>query len=131
MSTGEPKNFINFIQTLDDVFKPNSTTTTWCDPYVWWNSQQYAVKENQDGLEIKVATPGLTKEKVKVSTEQGRNIRVTVTEIPVGWNVKDQLIGSIDEKFDLTNIKPKLRDGLLTITIPLSAASRAREVQIE
>jgi len=100
------------------------------------------VYETKDGLTFEVACTGLNRDDVEVKIE-GDTLRVSHdaeikesdgyhhtyhsgirrSSFNLGWKVS--------RRFDLTNIKAEMKNGLLTLSVPYSEESKPKSIKIK
>jgi HSP20 family molecular chaperone IbpA len=98
------------------------------------------VYETEDGLTLMMEMPGVTRENLDVSLEDGvltvegrlefskyEGLEPVYTEYNVGHYARSF---SLSDKVDQANIGAKLEDGILTLSMPKSAAALPRRIAI-
>jgi len=98
------------------------------------------VFETEDGLTLVIEMPGVSRENLEVSLEEGivriegkldfskyAGIEPVYTEYNVGHYARSF---SLSDKVDRDNIAARLEDGVLTLTLPKSPAARPRRIAI-
>lgn len=98
------------------------------------------VYETEEGLTLVMEMPGVSRENLDVSLEEGvlrvegrldfskySGLEPVYTEYNVGHYARSF---SLSDKVDQENIGAKLDDGILTLTLPRSPAARSRRVAI-
>lgn len=108
---------------FDQVFRFPSTTIT--------KSQTYTVEEQEDSIILKVAAWGYKKDDLDIKTE-GEYLTLkgkddTSEKFTAGLNGKYKLPRNVKRK----EIKAKLEDGILTVTIPKNNEGKDRDIPIE
>lgn len=100
----------------------------------------YTVQDDESGVRLQVALPGVRKDDLKVSVKQSvlqlearRN-----HQVPEGWkshsgpdaDLTYQLNLRLPQKLDGDQIKAALANGILTLEIPIKEEAKPREIQI-
>lgn len=98
------------------------------------------VYETEEGLTLVMEMPGVDKDSVDVSLENDilrvdgtidfaryRDVEPVYTEYNVGHFTRSF---SLSDRVDRDGIAAKLNDGVLTLTLPKSAAARPRRISI-
>ena len=100
----------------------------------------YDVKETQDAWGVTVHLPGVAKDGVDLSAEQGQ-IRITGRrgwKQPEGWtclyrespDAEYELVLTHDNVVDVERIAAELRDGVLRVSLPKHEAMKPRKINI-
>lgn len=100
----------------------------------------YEVKETQEAWGVTVHLPGVAKEGVDLSAEQGQ-IRITgrrTWKQPEGWtclyresaDADYELVLTHDNVLDVDKIAAELRDGVLRVSLPKHEAIKPRKITI-
>ncbi|MCF6311039.1 MAG: Hsp20/alpha crystallin family protein [Verrucomicrobiales bacterium] len=100
--------------------------------------------DDADAYEVAVVLPGVNKKGLEVSVEDGELTVIggRADALPEGWR---PVSGSVDEQscsdyrllltlnvdIDSERISAKLEDGILTLRLPVSEASKPRRVAVE
>ena len=100
----------------------------------------FTSRENEDGLQIQVALPGIAKEDLKLTVKQSvLHIEATrPNAVPADWQnhsgsprpVSYQLNARIAQKFDGAGAKASLENGVLTLDIPIREDAKPREISV-
>ena len=98
------------------------------------------VFETEEGLTLAMEMPGVGRENLEVSLEDGvlrvegrldfsgyAGLEPVYTEYNVGHYARSF---SLSDKIDQDNIDARLEDGVLTLTLPRSPAARPRRIEI-
>lgn len=98
------------------------------------------IYETEDGLTLVMEMPGVSRENLEVSLEEGvlrvegrldfskySELEPVYTEYNVGHYARSF---SLSDKVDQDNIGAKLDDGVLTLTLPKSPAVKPRKIAI-
>ena len=108
---------------FDQVLRFPSTTIT--------KSQTYTVEEQEDSIILKVAAWGYKKDDLDIKTEGEYLILKGKDDAPdkftAGLSGKYKLPRNVKRK----EIKAKLEDGILTVTIPKNNEGKDRDIPIE
>ncbi|MDP2138138.1 MAG: Hsp20/alpha crystallin family protein [Candidatus Didemnitutus sp.] len=101
----------------------------------------YELKENDDAWGLTVHLPGVTKEGLDLSVEQGLvSIRgERVWELPAGWTqLYRESVGAPfllelehDNTVDADKIRAELKDGVLRVSLPKTEAVKPRKITID
>lgn len=100
----------------------------------------YEVKETQEAWGVTVHLPGVAKDGVDLSAEQGQ-IRITgrrAWKQPEGWtclyrespDAEYELVLTHDNVVDVDKIAAELRDGVLRVSLPKHEAIKPRKITI-
>jgi HSP20 family protein len=100
----------------------------------------YDVKETQEAWGVTVHLPGVAKDGVELSAEQGQ-IRITgrrAWKQPEGWtclyrespDAEYELVLTHDNVVDVDKIAAELRDGVLRVSLPKHEAIKPRKITI-
>jgi HSP20 family protein len=109
------------------------------EPGVW--APQFEVRENGNSIKIFADVPGVKREELDISVmgnrlvvsghreseERGKDENVVTWERPYGQFTRSFML---PETVDLDHVTSELREGVLTIVVPLKASSRSRKIQI-
>ena len=100
----------------------------------------YRVNEEAEGYEVTVFLPGVAREGLEVTVENGA---VTITgqrqwKQPAGWtplyretsDAGYELTLTHDNSIDAGNVRAELRDGVLRVTLPKSEAVKPRKIAV-
>jgi HSP20 family protein len=91
----------------------------------------YRIKSNEEGSELRVALPGVSREDLEVKIE-GKNLTVSISEGAktefVSWRKKSF---SIPSSADYETFETKLQDGVLTITVKSEQNSKNKVLKIK
>ena len=79
-----------------------------------YNKLTYKYQVNEDGLTFNVELAGKSKEDVKIFKED-YSIAINVNDNKYRISYEDYLLKS---KYDFDNVRAKMKNGLLTITVP-------------
>jgi len=91
-----------------------------------YNRLTYKYQVKEDGLVFNVELPGKSKEDVKIYNED-YYIGINVEENRYRISYEDYILRN---KYDFDNVKAKMRNGLLTITVP-QIKKVERKIEIE
>jgi HSP20 family protein len=103
---------------------------TWITPVV-------DIYENEEGLTLLADLPGVHKDDLQLGVD--KNVLTIEGRLPEtnGQALYREFGGSVyyrrfqlSEKIDLENIKAELKDGVLTLRMPKSAAARPRRIEV-
>jgi HSP20 family protein len=120
---------------FDDVWRERSAA-----PRAWYPAVDLV--ENPDEFRLVAELPGLTRDQVKITfsdnivTLRGEK-RSAKEEKREEWHVVERSYGAFERSFHLNapikpdQVRARFEDGVLTVTLPKSEESRAREIQIE
>lgn len=101
---------------------------------------RYDVTAKDNAYEVRVYLPGVTKDAVKVSVDEGvltvkaeRRLR-----LPEGWrplhresaDADYELALRVDAEVDVARVEAVQRDGVLTLTLPKAEAAKPRQIQV-
>jgi HSP20 family protein len=99
------------------------------------------IEENDDGYTLTMEMPGLAKKDVEVSVEKDtltvKGEKSEKTEEKDGWLRREIRSSSFERSFSLgsevgaENIKAKMSDGILVITLPKVAEKVGRKVDVD
>jgi HSP20 family molecular chaperone IbpA len=100
----------------------------------------YRVREQADNFEVTVLLPGVAKENLEITAENGA---VTIGgqrswKQPSHWtplyretsDARYELTLTHDNSIDVDNIRAELRDGVLRVTLPKSEAVKPRKIAV-
>ena len=100
----------------------------------------YRVQEHADNFEVTVYLPGVAKEDLEITAENGA---ITIGaqrswKQPTGWTplyretseARYELTLTHDNSVDVDNIRAELRDGVLQVTLPKSEALKPRKIAV-
>jgi len=79
-----------------------------------YNKLVYKYQVTEDGLTFKVELAGKSKEDVKIFKED-YSIAINVNDSKYRISYEDYILKS---KYDFDNVRAKMKNGLLTITVP-------------
>ena len=79
-----------------------------------YNKLTYKYQVNEDGLTFNIELAGKSKEDIKIFKED-YSIAINVNDNKYRISYEDYLLKS---KYDFDNVKAKMKNGLLTITVP-------------
>lgn len=127
---------------LGGSLQPRGWESEWATPTMW--VPRIDVEQRGDSICVRADLPGVRKEDVQIEvTEEGlllsgerREEREEGGENQ-GYRSIERSYGGfyrtipLPQKVDLNQLKAKMRDGVLEITVPLDASARARRIQIE
>jgi HSP20 family molecular chaperone IbpA len=91
-----------------------------------YNRLTYKYQVKEDGLVFNVELPGKSKEDVKIYNED-YYIGIHVDENRYRISYEDYILRN---KYDFDNVKAKMKNGLLTITVP-QIKKTEKQIQIE
>jgi len=91
-----------------------------------YNKLTYKYQVKEDSLVFNVELPGKSKEDVKIYNED-YYININVEENKYIINYEDYILRN---KYDFDNVKAKMKNGLLTITVP-QIKKTEKQIQIE
>jgi HSP20 family molecular chaperone IbpA len=91
-----------------------------------YNRLTYKYQVKEDGLVFNVELPGKSKEDVKIYNED-YYIGINVEENRYRISYEDYILRN---KYDFDNVKAKMKNGLLTITVP-QIKKAERKIEIE
>ena len=91
-----------------------------------YNRLTYKYQVKEDGLVFNVELPGKSKEYVKIYNED-YYIGINVEENKYRISYEDYILRN---KYDFDNVKAKMKNGLLTITVP-QIKKIEKQIQIE
>lgn len=100
----------------------------------------YEIKENADSFSVTVYLPGVAKEKVELTAEEGE-FRVTAKRAwkqPEGWSTlyresndaTYELVLTHENTVDAEKVTAELRDGVLRVTLPKTEAVKPRKIAV-
>lgn len=129
--------FNEFENALDRFFEPFGGYREPEEPRTW--SPAVDIKETEESLQFQMDLPGLTKDEISISVDEGL---LTVSAERKNGESKEYLrrerwLGKVQRSFRLpTSVDPgkieaKLRDGVLTLTVPKRAEARRREIPVQ
>tara|TARA_Y100000385_G_scaffold59901_1_gene58096 strand:- start:44 stop:475 length:432 start_codon:yes stop_codon:yes gene_type:complete len=86
------------------------------------NSTGYHVESNDEGYTVEMPVPGLSKDDVTVTTNENHLVvKNVVGENSTGkWLNKNERTFTMPEGINAKNIKAKVENGLLTISLPFA-----------
>lgn len=107
---------------------------------MWWPAVD--LTENKNEFKVVAELPGMKREDVKIAlTENVLTVRgekrARKEEENESWHQVERSYGSFERSFQLTcpvepgKVKARFEDGVLTVTLPKSEASKPREIDIE
>ena len=79
-----------------------------------YNKLTYKYQVNEDGLTFNIELAGKSKEDIKIFKED-YSIAINVNDNKYRISYEDYLLKS---KYDFDNVRAKMKNGLLTITVP-------------
>jgi HSP20 family protein len=105
-----------------------------------WRRPAYDVNENADAFRIQVNLPGVSRDGVDISLEDG-TLSITGTRahrVPEGWRPlrRELLEGDyrlslrLNVEVDETKIKAKVEDGVLDLTLPKADEVKPRKIEV-
>jgi HSP20 family protein len=99
------------------------------------------IKETEDGYIVEAEMPGVKKENVELICEKGV---LTITakaneeknEEKEGYIRRERVTGEMTRRFEIEDIDEekimaKMEDGILTVTLPKSAESREKRIEVK
>ena len=100
----------------------------------------YEVKENQDAYGLTVYLPGVTKENLEITAEEGqfRILGRRVWKQPEGWtavyresaDAPFELVLAHDNLIDADKVVAELKDGVLRVSLPKHEAIKPRNIAV-
>ena len=100
----------------------------------------YDIKETADGYAVTVFLPGVTKDGLEITAEDGqvRIIGRRAWQQPAGWtalyretaNASFELVLTHDNAIDAEKIAAELRDGVLRVTLAKPEAAKPRKIAV-
>lgn len=100
----------------------------------------YEVKENDDAYGLTVYLPGVTKENLEITAEEGqfRIVGRRSWKQPEGWtavyresaDVPFELVLSHDNLIEATKVVAELKDGVLRVSLPKHEAVKPRKITV-
>lgn len=100
----------------------------------------FTTREDEAGIHLQIALPGVSKEDVKLSVKQStlQIEAVRSSNIPEDWKTHSSQTGDITyrfaarivAKYDAANAKASLENGVLTLEIPVREDAKAREIYV-
>jgi HSP20 family molecular chaperone IbpA len=111
--------------------------TTSAEPTV---KPAYEIKETDDAFGVVVQLPGVTKDGLELTAEDGQ-VRIVgrrAWQQPEGWtalyrestNAAFELVLTHDNAIDAENIHAEIRDGVLRVSLPKAAAAKPRKIAV-
>lgn len=100
----------------------------------------YEIKENADAFGVTVYLPGVAKENVELTAEDGQ-FRITAQRAwkqPEGWtslyresgDAAYELVLTHDNVIDADKVVAELNDGVLRVSLPKSEAVKPRKISV-
>lgn len=131
------KPFNEFESALDRFFEPFGGFREPEQSRTW--SPAVDIQETEESLQFHMDLPGLTKDEIFISVDEGL---LTVSAERKNGDAKEYLrrerwLGKVQRSFRLpTSVDPekieaKLKDGVLTLTVPKRAEARRREIAVQ
>jgi HSP20 family protein len=121
---------------------PRAWESEWATPTMW--VPRLDVEQRGDSICVRADLPGVRKEDVQIEvTDEGLTLSGERREEREeggenqGYRSIERSYGSfyrtipLPQKVNLDQLKAKMRDGVLEITVPLDESARARRIQIE
>jgi len=100
----------------------------------------YEIKENTDAWGVTVYLPGVAKEGLEITSEEGqlRIVGQRVWKQPTEWTALYRESGDLpfeltlahDNAIDAEKIHAELRDGVLRVSLPKAEATKPRKIAI-
>lgn len=100
----------------------------------------YEIKENNDAYGLTVYLPGVTKENLDLTAEEGqlRIVGRRTWKQPEGWtsvyressDVPFELVLSHDNVIDADKVVAELKDGVLRVSLPKHEAVKPRKIAV-
>ena len=131
--------FQNLIPTLTRSLSPseNGADAGYANPTV---KPAYEIKENADAFGVTVYLPGVARENVEITAEDGQ-FRVTAQRTwkqPEGWislyrestDAPYELVLAHDNAIDAEKVVAELRDGVLRVSLPKHEAVKPRKIAV-
>ncbi len=96
-------------------------------------------REDESGIHLQVALPGVRKENLRLTVQDGNlNLQADRSEhVPDGWKthrdngrVRYELNARLTQRLDGHKITASLEDGILSLHVPLREEARPREISI-
>ena len=106
-----------------------------------WRQPFYNVRETQEGYDVAIHVPGVTKDGVDIHYEQG-SLTVTATREPrfgEGWKALHRETPQADYRLNLEvsvpldedKIQAQVEDGVLTLHLPKAESVRPRKIEVK
>jgi len=100
----------------------------------------YEIKENDDAFGVVVQLPGVTKDGLELTAEEGqfRIVGRRTWKQPEGWtalyresaDVPFELVLTHDNAIDADKIHAEIRDGVLRVSLPKAEAIKPRKIAV-
>lgn len=100
----------------------------------------YEIKENDDAYGVTVYLPGVTKESLELTAEQGefRIVGRRAWKKPEGWtslyrestDATYELVLTHDNVIDAGKVAAELRDGILRVSLPKAETVKPRKIAV-
>lgn len=99
------------------------------------------IKETEEAFIVEAEMPGVKKENIELVCEKGvltisANTNEEKTEESAGYIRRERACGSMIRRFEIADIdeesiSAKMEDGILTVTLPKSAKTKEKHIEIE
>jgi HSP20 family molecular chaperone IbpA len=131
---------MSLLHTLVPSFARNSSSENGSRPAVPTRKPVYDIKETADTYGVTVYLPGVAKDAVELTSENGQ-FRIFARrswQQPDGWttvyresnDAAYELVLSHDNAIDADKIVAELRDGVLRISLPKTEAVKPRKIPV-
>ena len=118
----------------------NDCTSTACETRTAVQQPAYNTREDESGVHLQVALPGVAKDAVKLTLKDSvLQIEGTrKTEVPADWKAHSSFPGTVSyqlnvrltQKLDGGNVQASLDNGVLTVKVPVREESKPRQISV-
>lgn len=115
-------------------------STTLCENQTIVHQPAFTTREDDTGVHLQIALPSVTKENIKLTIKEAvLHIEAKrVTETPEDWKnhtpapkeISYQLQARLSPRFDGTQVRASLENGVLTLDVPIREEAKAREILV-
>lgn len=107
-----------FFDTFDSLFDPFMMSPTRTKVAATTRSRNYVMRDEEDGLHIDIALPGIKRENITVKFEDGiLKVDCSETNTHFGYYAKNYS-WRLSDGYDVSGVSAKLEDGVLELHIP-------------
>lgn len=97
-----------------------------------WASAPVDVYESENDYLVFADLPGLAREDVDIRFEDGKlHVEAQRTGVPESWPTQYRRVFNVGPSIDIESISATLEHGVLSVTLPKTAAARPKQIEIK